>query len=250
VNTSSTEREEEVHAAMGLGGGLLAGLAADAFFGSFAVPIKTPSASPGGHDPVCFQCYKAFTCFVTSWFVLLLGAEIKFTWWGVAGATMWAINGVFGVLAVQLAGISVAQSIWSAVAIFVSFFWGAIVFEEPIKSVRASMFALCLMVVGICGVAYSTSPKTAHSSTGFLREEEKYDLVAKGEVEQQRQRRVRTANAYAYKFIITTGKQKLQSVEFRQGLMCAVYMVRTPARYLQILAGLFVSKQRNKRLTC
>lgn len=174
------KRKRDAHAHMGLGGGLLAGLAADAFFGSFAVPIKTPAASPGGHDPVCFQCYKAFTCFVTSWFVLLLGANIKFTWWGVAGAAMWAVNGIFGVLAVQLAGISVAQSIWSAVAIFVSFFWGAIVFEEPIKSARASMFALCLMVAGICGVAYSTSPKPAHSSQGFLREEEKYDLVAKG----------------------------------------------------------------------
>ena len=44
-------------------------------FGSFGVPIKT-SVSVEVH-PLVMQSYKTIVCFVTSWFVVLLGEEGK-----------------------------------------------------------------------------------------------------------------------------------------------------------------------------
>ena len=42
-------------------------------FGSFAVPIKGEAANSVDIDPLVMQSYKSFTCFFTSWLVLLFG---------------------------------------------------------------------------------------------------------------------------------------------------------------------------------
>ena len=115
------------------------------FFGSFGVPIKTPAVVKAQVDPVVFQCYKTTACFCTSWLALFF-VDFKFTWWGVVGAAIWVVNGTVAIIAVQKAGLSVAQALWSGLSIFVGFVWGAYVFAEPIKDVTFSVVALFLMV--------------------------------------------------------------------------------------------------------
>lgn len=150
--------------------GALAGLASCLCFGSFGVPIKNPKVIAAKVDPVVFQCYKTTACFLSS-FLVLLYVDFKFTWWGVLGAFIWVFNGIFAIMAVQMAGLSVSQSLWSGLSIFVSFVWGAYVFHEPIKDYNTSIAGLMVMALGMVGVGYASAmqPKAhAHSDTDEL----------------------------------------------------------------------------------
>ncbi|KAJ7533854.1 hypothetical protein O6H91_13G067800 [Diphasiastrum complanatum] len=136
--------------------GAIAAILSAIFFGSYAVPIKMPAVMAAQIDPVIFQAYKSFACFATSWLVLL-NVTFRFTWWGIFGAVLWVINGVGAIMAVRLAGIATAQSLWSGLSIFVSYLWGAYFFKEPIKNPPATFFALVTMAVGMAGVAFAAS---------------------------------------------------------------------------------------------
>ena len=68
--------------------GLAWALASILFFGSFAVPIKTPAMQQARVQPIIIQVYKSTACFTTSFFVLLL-RDFKFSYWGVLGAAIW-----------------------------------------------------------------------------------------------------------------------------------------------------------------
>jgi hypothetical protein len=63
--------------------GWLAALGGMLAFGSFAVPIKSDVAKSVDIDPLVFQSYKTFMCFMTSWLILLYGEELTFTPWGI-----------------------------------------------------------------------------------------------------------------------------------------------------------------------
>lgn len=57
-------------------------------FGSFAVPIKAPAVMAAGVHPIIYQTYKSLACFAFSLSVLAT-TDVKFTWWGTAGAAIW-----------------------------------------------------------------------------------------------------------------------------------------------------------------
>ena len=48
-------------------------------------------------------------------------------------------NGVAAVVAIQAAGLAVSQALWSGLSVFVSFLWGALVFQEPIAHPRLAI---------------------------------------------------------------------------------------------------------------
>jgi hypothetical protein len=59
-------------------------------FGTFAVPIKSDVARSVNIDPLVFQSYKTFMCFMTAWFILLLpGQKFTFTPWGIVSGLFW-----------------------------------------------------------------------------------------------------------------------------------------------------------------
>jgi hypothetical protein len=58
------------------------------FFGSFAVPIKARSVVQAGVHPIVYQAYKSAACFACSLLILLV-MDVRFSWWGIAGAAMW-----------------------------------------------------------------------------------------------------------------------------------------------------------------
>ena len=146
-------------------GGLFYAFLATLFFGSFAVPIKTRRVVQCRIDPVAFQCYKTAAVFATSLFVPLFldngdddddggqSSGIRFTWWGVVGATVWVVNGTVAIMAVQRCGLSAAQAYWSGLSVFVGFLWGVFVFEEPVRDVIGSTFSLVVMATGMAAMA-------------------------------------------------------------------------------------------------
>jgi hypothetical protein len=69
--------------------GWMAAAAAMLAFGSFGVPIKGQAATSVDIDPLVFQSYKTFMCFVTSWLILLFGESFEFTPWGIVSAMFW-----------------------------------------------------------------------------------------------------------------------------------------------------------------
>jgi hypothetical protein len=64
---------------------------------------------------VVFQLYKTTACFATCW-LALAWVDFRFTWWGVVGAAIWVVNGTLAIVAVQKAGLGIAQSIWSGLS--------------------------------------------------------------------------------------------------------------------------------------
>mmetsp|Transcript_15923 Transcript_15923/g.50037 ORF Transcript_15923/g.50037 Transcript_15923/m.50037 type:complete len:333 (+) Transcript_15923:125-1123(+) len=140
--------------------GYLAVLGSVIFFGSFGVPIKSPAIVAAKVDPVVFQCYKTLACFSTCWLVLLY-VPYKFTWWGTVGASIWVVNGICAIIAVQKAGLGISQSLWSGLSIFVSFVWGAVIFGEPIRDMPMALLSLGVMAVGMAGIGTAASRKKA-----------------------------------------------------------------------------------------
>jgi len=58
-------------------------------------------------------------------------------------------------MAVNRIGVGVAQGIWSAMIIVVSFLWGVLLFDEHLKSIPLAILAVGLLLFGTVGMAIS-----------------------------------------------------------------------------------------------
>ncbi|KAI5070430.1 hypothetical protein GOP47_0014773 [Adiantum capillus-veneris] len=139
--------------------GLLAAVGSIVFYGSYAVPIKTPAVLDAKMDPIIYQSYKSFTCFATCWLVLIY-TPLKFTWWGMLGALIWVINGCAAVRAVQLVGIGLAQSLWSSLSIIVAYIWGVYIFKEAVQNHTLSLLSIFIMMMGMLGVGFAVGSQS------------------------------------------------------------------------------------------
>jgi hypothetical protein len=88
-------------------------------FGSFGVPIKSDASRSVDIDPLVFQSYKTFMCFVTSWLVLLFGQDFSYTPWGIVSGFFWVPGGVAMIYAIKNAGLAVAMGIGSSFIVLV-----------------------------------------------------------------------------------------------------------------------------------
>lgn len=76
----------------------------------------------------------------------------------------WVPGGVATILAVQCAGLAAAIGIGSTGIVLVSFIWGIFIFDEPVNSKAGACFAVALMMTGLYGMAYFSTPnKATHS---------------------------------------------------------------------------------------
>lgn len=132
-------------------------------FGSFGVPIKGAAANSVDIDPLVFQSYKTFMCFLTSWLVLLLGQELTYTPWGIVSGLFWVPGGVAAIYAIRSAGLGVSLGIGSTFIVLVSFTWGIFIFHEGVRTILGASIAIFFMVVGLWGMSYYSSPEQAHS---------------------------------------------------------------------------------------
>mmetsp|Transcript_23576 Transcript_23576/g.74010 ORF Transcript_23576/g.74010 Transcript_23576/m.74010 type:complete len:165 (-) Transcript_23576:1879-2373(-) len=142
--------------------GLLAVGLAWVCFGSFGVPIKSEAVRAANVHPLVYQSYKTFWTFVTCWLTLAAGVEFRFSWWGLASGLAWVPAGVAAIVAVNHAGLALAQATWQIHIIAVSFLWGALFFKEPLKSLPLTVLALVLLAAGlVCMTLASVKPPAA-----------------------------------------------------------------------------------------
>jgi hypothetical protein len=117
-----------------------------------------------GAHPFVLQTYKSAMCFLTSWIVLLLGVDFKFTPWGIASGLMWVSGGVCGIFGIRNAGLAISVGTWSSITVLVSFSWGIFFFGERVQSTGGTAFGILFMIVGFIGMAYFASSEDGIAS--------------------------------------------------------------------------------------
>jgi CEO family (DUF1632). len=95
--------------------------------------------------------------FLTSWLVLLLGVEFKFTPWGIVSGMLWVTGGACGIFGIRNAGLAISVGTWSSITVLVSFSWGIFVFGEKVQSPRQTLLGVLLMILGFIGMTYFSS---------------------------------------------------------------------------------------------
>lgn len=130
-------------------------------FGSFGVPIKGRVAKSVDIDPLVFQSYKTFMCFITSLLILAF-EKPEFTPWGIVSGLFWVPGGVATVYAVKTAGLAIGIGIGSSFIVLVSFVWGIFVFQERVHSKFSACCAIASMMLGLMGMSYYSSPVVNH----------------------------------------------------------------------------------------
>jgi glucose uptake protein GlcU len=121
-------------------------------FGTFAVPLRNQKFVEAKVHPIILQCYFSCMVFLTS-FISLAITPWDFSWWGWLGAGLWVFTSILSFIAIGQIGIAVPQAVWSGSTIIVSFLWGAIVFNEDVKSFPLSILGIFLLCVGILGTS-------------------------------------------------------------------------------------------------
>ena len=157
--------------------GWAAALLSTLAFGSFAVPIKSPTCIRLKIDPLVFQTYKTVMNLITSFCVIqFMGdrSNMTFSPWGIVSGLFWVPSGVAAVYAVQHAGLAVSQGTWSSLIVLVSFVWGFGVFGEEVYSMSKTGLAIALMVIGLWGMSFFSVPtaSTSHQYHGHDHTEE------------------------------------------------------------------------------
>jgi len=117
-------------------------------------------------DPLVFQTYKTVMCFLTSWMLIPLGQPFFFSYWGIVSGLFWVPGGIAAIYAVQNAGLAVAQGVWSSMIVLVSFIWGIFVFQEGVESVLGACLSVLLMVIGLWGMSFYSSPDLEANTGG------------------------------------------------------------------------------------
>ena len=69
------------------------------------------------------------------------------------------------IYAVKAAGLAIGIGIGSSFIVLVSFVWGIFVFDEQIHSRAGACLAIFLMMVGLFGMSYYSSPVTAATAS-------------------------------------------------------------------------------------
>jgi len=83
------------------------------------------------------------------------------------------------IFAVRNAGLAVSQGTWSSMIVAVSFVWGIFVFGEGVKSEIYATLAVAIMIIGLFGMSYYSSPR--ESANDFNSEEDHQDGARDGD---------------------------------------------------------------------
>ncbi|KAJ6238063.1 transmembrane protein [Anaeramoeba flamelloides] len=117
------------------------------FWGSFAAPARSAVT---GIDVMVYQVLFAFGIMIFSWFPVIW-SPFQFTWFGFYGALLWVPCSCLSFFGIKFVGLGIAQSVWSASTIVVSFLAGVLYLKDKIKSTTLSVIALALLVLGLGG---------------------------------------------------------------------------------------------------
>jgi glucose uptake protein GlcU len=132
-------------------------------YGSFGVPIK--ETKDIDVHPLVLQSYKTFVMFVMCWGVILLGVEVKFTRWGLLSGLLWVLGGTGGVYGIRMAGLAIAVGTWASIMIMVNFFFGILIFREPVHDIWGTMASFLLLILGLVGMSLFSAHKPKEHTT-------------------------------------------------------------------------------------
>ena len=122
------------------------------FYTLILVIALTPSLS--------FQSYKTLVLFATCWLVIFMGIEVRWTPWGIVSGFLWVTGGCGGVFAIRNAGMAVAVGTWASAMVMMNFFWGILIFQEPVHNFWATCCAFLLLGTGVVGMSRYSAPST------------------------------------------------------------------------------------------
>jgi glucose uptake protein GlcU len=126
-------------------------------FGSFGVPIKSVKVEV---HPLVMQSYKTIVCFLTSWLVVFLGEEVRWSYWGIASGMFWVPGATCGIVGIRNAGLAVAVGIWSSIIVMTSFLFGFVFFKEQVRDGGETGMAFCLLLAGLVGMSRYSAPQS------------------------------------------------------------------------------------------
>jgi hypothetical protein len=131
--------------------------------GTYGVPIKETLYSIADLNPFIFQTYKTVVFYIVAIVtVLFLQVPIRITFfYGTFSGLLWVLGGTGGIVAVRLAGLATAVGTWASVMICVNFFWGILVFQEPVNNMESTIAAFALLTLGLVGMSYFGEPTSA-----------------------------------------------------------------------------------------
>jgi hypothetical protein len=152
--------------------GWIAAFIATLSFGSYGVSIKESSKKNVDADPLVLQSYKVIVFFFSSFFVVFLGEDLRWTSWGLVSSMLWNFGATCGIYGVMYAGMATAEGTWSSVIVAVNFFFGILVFHEGVKSFTDTCASFVLLSIGLVGMSVYSSPSAAPTTTGSTKPDE------------------------------------------------------------------------------
>lgn len=191
--------------------GWIAEACAWAFFGSFAVPMRSSEVMKVRIDALVYQSWKTAVFFITSWLVLTFKPFV-FTPWGLLSGLLWIPGGVLFIIAVQNAGLAVGQGVAQSCMVAWSFFWSMFVFHEPMWSLWLTALAMLVLIGGVVGMTFVMRPvispplqqqqqqqqEGTSDHRHHYQEKPLLDESASGSVQEDDQRDIETSSTVVY----------------------------------------------------
>jgi glucose uptake protein GlcU len=134
-------------------------------YGTYGVPLKLTAKHGLDCHPLVLQTYKTAIFFVLSWNVLIFEPGVRWTPYGILGGLLWVVGGSCGCAAILYAGITTAVGTWASMMIIVNFFWGIMVFHEPVHSMTSTIGAFVCLILGLLGMTKFASPPAPGTSS-------------------------------------------------------------------------------------
>jgi hypothetical protein len=128
--------------------------------GTYGVPIKATLYQITDLNPFIFQTYKTVVFFIVSFgTIFVLNMPFRMTlYYGTMSGLLWVLGGTGGIVAVRWAGLATAVGTWASVMICVNFFWGILVFHEPVANIWSTVGAFALLTLGLIGMSVFGEP--------------------------------------------------------------------------------------------
>ena len=143
--------------------GFLAAFCGSLCYGSYGVPIKTTKDVPA--HPLILQTYRTVFVFGASMVLVRLLEEPQLTAYGMFAGCLEVCGGMAGIMAIRNAGIALSIGTWASVMIVVNFFWGIVIFQEPVQSLTGTTGAFCMLGMGLIGMTRNSSLSSSSSPT-------------------------------------------------------------------------------------
>jgi len=128
------------------------------FFRHPALPrqLKLKRVRNADVDVGVLQFYACFAVALSGFLVLAVEPFI-FSKWGILGAVIWILSQMAAMNGFTMISIAVAAPLVAGVTIIVSFLWGITYFGEEVTSMAGSLLGIAVIVLGIVGVAVSST---------------------------------------------------------------------------------------------